>query len=954
MALVLKDRVLETCSAPGTGAVTLLGAVTGYQAFSTVGNGNTCYYAIADQSGSNWEVGIGTYATSGNTLTRTTILSSSNAGSTVNFATGTQNVFLTYPSERSVNLSSAALTSGRVTYATTDGLLTDNANMTFNGTTLTLANDASISGLTVGKGGGANADNTALGASALFSNSTGTQNVAVGKGSFYSATSANFNTGLGFNSGYYQTGVQNTAIGLNALYGVNGTSTGVSNVAVGFLALTANTSGSSNTSVGTSALQANTTASNNTAVGYQAGYSNTTGTRNVFIGNLTGNVVTTDYNTMVGSQAGQLTTTGNLNTFIGVGAGSAVTSGSKNTILGGYGGNQGGLDIRTATGYIVLADGDGNPRQVIDGSGNVGIGTGSPGSRLDVKTVSTAPYIRVTTNADGAGSAQGGLQWFETNSSAVSASITGTRGGGSYNQTNMIFSTADGGANTERMRIDSTGNVGIGLSNPSAPLEILSTSSNPSVIVKTGTSDCIVSFKNTGSGGREYWIDSGSTGAGVGAGNLAFYDATASATRMVISSAGNVGIGTTSPAERLDVAGNIRLTGNQAVIFQQPSGVAVGAISFRNSAGTQKAAVASYFNIADEGALEFVGPTGNTNMLLNSSGNLGLGVTPSAFASGQVVLQNKGGYLGAGSTSELYLSQNVFYGGSPAADRYVNTGYASSFGQTGGAFTWRTAASGTAGNAITFTQAMTLDNSGRLAIGSTSVTNGTAFGGGGQVNVAKLASSGYPCLQISTTSGGGSSVQFTNSDTVNGVIGYNASGGTNEFTVNNSLSGALTFGTNNTERARIDSSGNVGIGTTAVYNSSRLSVAGNAEVRGNIKSYSATSGGIANGATLTVFSLPSGSYGASVGMVLYIQQRNDNFGNLTSTMYMVNGWGGSGAAIGVSNTSTYAGGSSFTLTATSASGNLVVTFTNTSGVTSTSISMTANVIEGYSNINWGF
>jgi len=82
MALVLADRVLETCTSPGTGAVTLLGAVTGYQAFSAaVGNGNTCYYAVSDQNGANWEVGVGTYASAGNTLTRTTVLASSNGGS---------------------------------------------------------------------------------------------------------------------------------------------------------------------------------------------------------------------------------------------------------------------------------------------------------------------------------------------------------------------------------------------------------------------------------------------------------------------------------------------------------------------------------------------------------------------------------------------------------------------------------------------------------------------------------------------------------------------------------------------------------------------------------------------------------------------------------------------------------------------------------------------------------
>lgn len=105
MALVLNDRVLETCTSPGVGAVTLLGAATGYRTFSAgVGNTNTCYYALADQSGPNWEIGIGTYATAGNTLTRTTVLASSNAGSLTNFSTGTQNIFVTYPASKAVYL----------------------------------------------------------------------------------------------------------------------------------------------------------------------------------------------------------------------------------------------------------------------------------------------------------------------------------------------------------------------------------------------------------------------------------------------------------------------------------------------------------------------------------------------------------------------------------------------------------------------------------------------------------------------------------------------------------------------------------------------------------------------------------------------------------------------------------------------------------------------------------
>lgn len=105
MALILADRVQETTTSPGTGSATLNGAVTGYQAFSAaMANADTCYYTIADQGGAGWEVGIGTYASSGNQLQRTSVLASSNGGSLTNFSSGTQAVFITYPAEKSVNL----------------------------------------------------------------------------------------------------------------------------------------------------------------------------------------------------------------------------------------------------------------------------------------------------------------------------------------------------------------------------------------------------------------------------------------------------------------------------------------------------------------------------------------------------------------------------------------------------------------------------------------------------------------------------------------------------------------------------------------------------------------------------------------------------------------------------------------------------------------------------------
>lgn len=105
MALVLADRVKETTTTTGTGTVTLLGAATGYQSFAVIGNGNTTFYCIAGQTGSEWEVGIGTYTSSGTTLARTTILSNSSGTqpSALSFSAGTKDVFVTYPAEKSVN-----------------------------------------------------------------------------------------------------------------------------------------------------------------------------------------------------------------------------------------------------------------------------------------------------------------------------------------------------------------------------------------------------------------------------------------------------------------------------------------------------------------------------------------------------------------------------------------------------------------------------------------------------------------------------------------------------------------------------------------------------------------------------------------------------------------------------------------------------------------------------------
>jgi hypothetical protein len=142
MAFVLADRVKETTTTTGTGTVTLLGASTGYQSFSAIGNGNTTYYTIAGQTGSEWEVGIGTYTSSGTTLARTTVISSSNAGALVNFSAGTKDVFVTYPAEYTANAVGGGI----------GAVLLNATTMTASGTIATGQNGLTVGPLTINSG----------------------------------------------------------------------------------------------------------------------------------------------------------------------------------------------------------------------------------------------------------------------------------------------------------------------------------------------------------------------------------------------------------------------------------------------------------------------------------------------------------------------------------------------------------------------------------------------------------------------------------------------------------------------------------------------------------------------------------------------------------------------------------------------------------------------------------
>lgn len=200
MALVLKDRVKETSTTAGTGTLTLAGAVTGFQSFAAVGSGNTTYYAIVDNVTGAWEVGVGTYTASGTTLSRTTVLSSSNSGALVTFTANSKDVFVTYPSSQGVWLDASG-----VDISTSFGAITTTSIATTTGTiTTTPAANTDIANK-------AYVDSVAA---------TGlTYHAAV-----YCATSVNISEAtLAYNNGASGVGATLTRISSFAVLGVDGT-----------------------------------------------------------------------------------------------------------------------------------------------------------------------------------------------------------------------------------------------------------------------------------------------------------------------------------------------------------------------------------------------------------------------------------------------------------------------------------------------------------------------------------------------------------------------------------------------------------------------------------------------------------------------------------------------------------------------------------------------------------
>lgn len=357
MAILVKDRVKETTTTTGTGAVTLLGAAGGFQSFSAIGNGNVTYYAIVGQLSSDWEVGIGTYTSSGTTLSRDTILASSNSGSAVNFSAGVKDVFVTYPASAgqlpyTLNNKTSAYTVvvsdlGKVINCTTGTFtvsLTSAATLgagfncwVWNSGAGTITIDPASSETI---DGASTISLLANQTTQIISNGTNWYSVGGPSGTLQGITNsgAPFTTALGSGAGTSVTGPSNTFVGYQA---GTATTTGNTLTAVGYQALDSNILGESAVAVGGAALGSATGffslgfySINSVAVGVTALTNQTTGYSNTAVGNFAGSYLNTQtLSTYVGTSAGAYNR-GDNNVFLGASNGIFLGTGSNNIVIG--------------------------------------------------------------------------------------------------------------------------------------------------------------------------------------------------------------------------------------------------------------------------------------------------------------------------------------------------------------------------------------------------------------------------------------------------------------------------------------------------------------------------------------------------------------------------------------------------------------------------------------------
>lgn len=620
MSIVIKDRVKETSSIIGTGPILLDGAQTGYQAFNVIGNGNKTFYCIADQIGSNWEVGIGTYNSSINSISRDTVLASNNNGNLVFFNPGFKDVFVTYPAENALYVNELGSTS--ISGAFSSGSIST-GDLTYTGT---------------------------------LTGSSGIMNI--GSGQLYKNASGY--VGIGTTSPF-------SPAGYGALT-INGSTGSI---------LSAYSAGAE-----TARLQSTTTSTSFGTITALPLQILTNATERMRI-DPTGNVgigVTSMASTLHVSASASLPGT---------------------PIIG---------DSAAAT-YTSVASRNSNA------SGIPGISLNSNLAWTTSKSTGQIRFDGLTT-----------LSTYTVYSSIYSISGTNTTTGA---PTDMLFTTSDGTATAvERMRINSVGNLGLGIATITP---YASTATNRTL-----------QLNNTSNANTEIRLTNVITGTGASIGGLiqqagndmyvwnasnSFMSlGTNAAERMRIDSAGNVGVGTSSPSAKLHVNGNI----------------------------VQNAAIAAW--------------------------NAPITVNQINVAS----IWNNG--------PSTVFGHNTVFGTGYAATR-ISAGYASTIGMSLdglGSIDFSVAGTDIAGSTPSFINAMRITSAGNVAIGATSSAETFKVGAGAADTRATFRPNTPYAIGVA------------NGAAFAGWIG--GSGVTDNMVFSNS--GGI-------ERVRIDSAGNVAIGATS-------------------------------------------------------------------------------------------------------------------------------------------
>ena len=557
----------------------------------------------------------------------------------------------------------------------------------------------------------------------------------------------------------------------------------------------------------------------------------------------TGSLATTGSNSFTGSQSisGSLTTTGTITAqrlIVNVVSSSIVYSSGSNIFGNSLSNTQqltGSVSITgsltyngasiTTIGNVTAAAATGagqvaffNGANVItsvsglyfDGVDKLGVGTTNPLTRIEVYNSSEDRHF----SAIGASPS---LNLYSTNTSPVyggtfglatltNAYIQGAAAGdlvivnrGSTSGSILFGIGASSG--NEKMRLSTSGNLGLGTASPAAKLHVVGSESRFGGVA----SGFISVYNATGRSG--YIQANGGTDLRVGSDTdpMTFYAGGSEWMRLTVS--GQLGLSTTSPVFKLDATEAGSVISGTATIGSNMKGIRIynsntnttnNAVGLWFSTGPHQAGIASFRATADttwETTLAFythVDSTTNLNdatekMRLTGNGNLGLGVTPSAYSLGKVVEVGTVGnsFWGLG-TNSVQITSNYYYNG---AYRYANNGAANRYdiGSSSGYHAWFNAPSGNAGDAITWTQAMTLTSTG-LGIGTTSPSQKLDVNG--SVNISSAGN-----LFVSATSG----IFFNgNSSFATGIYNDN--------------SGILRFATSGSDRMRLDTSGNLGLG----------------------------------------------------------------------------------------------------------------------------------------------